>query len=438
MATRITRARTKEQAAHNTTPAATSEAGHHYRALGALGSNQQSPENVTPFQSFTRGPGSPLTPPPATLDRDIYDDNNDFYANPGGDLDDDPGNDPSGDPGDPAGDNPDDNENPFRDDPSEEEPIEPILALAHAINTLTQDVCRVHRDDETSGRTKLRKPDQFNGTDPKKLRAFLIQCELNFQDRPRAFRTDRAKVTFAQSYLKGMALEWFEPDLLNNHAECKLWMDSWQEFVLELQLTFGPHDPIGDAKNQLDKVHMKDNQRINKYLVEFNRIASQLWGYGEAALHHHFYNGLPDRIKDKICCVGKPQSLIDMRHLAHEVDACYWERKEEVQRASKQQASSSSSNKSSSASNNNNATSSKTGQDKSKSGSSSSNNNNSSLSKASSSTTPVNSKLGKDGKLTPEERKRCQDNNLHQQTNLRLCRAMQICTVPQALEEGSQ
>ena len=86
---------------------------------------------------------------------------------------------------------------------------------------------------------------------------------------------------------------------------------------------------------------MKDNQQINKYLVEVNRIASQLWGYGEAALCHHFYNSLPDRIKDEICHVDKPQSLINMCHLAHEVDTRYWEHKEKVQRASKQQAPSS-------------------------------------------------------------------------------------------------
>ena len=41
-----------------------------------------------------------------------------------------------------------------------------------------------------------------------------MQLELNFQDCAKAFRTGRAKVTFTQSYLKGMALEWFEPDLL--------------------------------------------------------------------------------------------------------------------------------------------------------------------------------------------------------------------------------
>ncbi|KAG6326268.1 hypothetical protein ID866_12821 [Astraeus odoratus] len=34
-----------------------------------------------------------------------------------------------------------------------------------------------------------------------------------------------------QSYLKGMALEWFEPDLLSsgNPGSCPLWMDNWTD-----------------------------------------------------------------------------------------------------------------------------------------------------------------------------------------------------------------
>ena len=62
--------------------------------------------------------------------------------------------------------------------------------------------------------TKVWEPNQFDGTDPRKLRVFLVQCELNFQDRPKVFHTNCAKVIFTQSYLKGMVLEWFEPDLL--------------------------------------------------------------------------------------------------------------------------------------------------------------------------------------------------------------------------------
>jgi hypothetical protein len=75
---------------------------------------------------------------------------------------------------------------------------------------------------------------------------FFVQCELNFQNKTRSFRLDRAKVNFAQSYLKGMALEYFEPDLLSGATDVRPdWMDDYTEFMLELQNNFGPHDPVG-------------------------------------------------------------------------------------------------------------------------------------------------------------------------------------------------
>ena len=131
-----------------------------------------------------------------------------------------------------------------------------------AINALARNAQRNSKS--SSSHTRVREPDTFDGTDPKKLRAFLVQCELNFQDRQRAFNTDQAKVTFAQSYLKGMALEWFEPNLLGtlDTYDRPLWMDDWHKFITELQLQFGLHDPIGDAKHQLDNLWMKDTQRI--------------------------------------------------------------------------------------------------------------------------------------------------------------------------------
>ncbi|KAG6326125.1 hypothetical protein ID866_12964 [Astraeus odoratus] len=143
---------------------------------------------------------------------------------------------------------------------------------------------------------------------------FLVQCKLNFQDRPHIFCLNHSKVTFAQSYLKGMALEWFEPDLLSssNLEDCPLWMDDWKEFIIELQSTFSPHNLVADAENQLDHLQMKDGQRINKYIIEFNRLASQVRGYRDGALHHYFYSGLPDHVKDEICWVGKLQALEDL------------------------------------------------------------------------------------------------------------------------------
>ena len=115
-----------------------------------------------------------------------------------------------------------------------------------------------------------------------------------------------------------MTLKWFEPDLLLVTAPAlrPLWMDNYRQFILELQTNFGPHDPVRDAEHQLDHLTMTDGQRITKYIVEFNHIASQIQGYGEGALWHHFYNGLPNHIKDEISCVGKPTMLSNLQQLA--------------------------------------------------------------------------------------------------------------------------
>ena len=145
--------------------------------------------------------------------------------------------------------------------PAEQIPADTLAQLASTINNLAHYSRRPSSN--STACTKVREPDQFDGTNPRKLQVFLVQCELNYQDRPKAFCTNHAKVTFAQSYLKGMALEWFEPDLLMEDPALRpLWMDNFREFVLELQTNFGPHDPVRDAEHQLDHLSMKDGQRI--------------------------------------------------------------------------------------------------------------------------------------------------------------------------------
>jgi len=322
---------------------------------------------------------------------------------------------PRDDPDDPGdGNNDDDNDDEFVDAPEE---LDPGLAVFHnlaiAINCLSHSSRRTNKS--SSSRAKVREPDTFNGTDPKKLRTFLVQCELCFQDCAKVFRLDRAKVTFAQSYLKGMMLEWFEPDLLNSGdpADCPRWMDSWVHFVAELQSTFGPHNPIANAEHQLEHLRMKDVHHVTQYIVDFNRLASQVQDYGDGALHRLFYFGLLDRLKDEIAPVSKPLTLHGLRALCQEIDVRYWERKDEIARTTKSQSTPSPAKSSDSGGN-----SSKSSKEKSKagntsspatSGSSKTTNNPSS---SSSNRPDLTNKLGKDGKLTADERKRHLDNNL--------------------------
>ena len=131
-----------------------------------------------------------------------------------------------------------------------------LVQLVSAIQNLT------HYSHCPSSNSKVQEPNQFDKTDPQKLWVFLVQCELNFQDYPKAFCTDHAKVTFAQLYLKGMALKWFESDLLlmKDPSLHPSQMDNFKEFILELQINFGPHNPVRDAEHQLNHLSMKEGQ----------------------------------------------------------------------------------------------------------------------------------------------------------------------------------
>ena len=259
-------------------------------ALSVLTSSRCSPDSVSQFRSFSNQ--GPLTPTPCHAPRVTTEV---FGDGPGDNGPDDNGpsdDDPNGD--DLDGDYPDlgDEDNNLIDLPEQDDPgMITFNNLSHAIDRLAH----VSRPSESSC-TKVHEPDTFNSTDSKKLHTFLVQCELNFQDRLKAFWTDHAKVTYAQSYLKGMALKWFEPDLLRfaDPDARPYWMSNWQEFVIELQTTFGPHDPVADAEHQLDHLRMKDTHHINRYVVDFNRIMSQIRGYSDGTLQHHFYTGLPN------------------------------------------------------------------------------------------------------------------------------------------------
>ncbi|KAG6328671.1 hypothetical protein ID866_10418 [Astraeus odoratus] len=311
------------------------------------------------------------------------------------------GSDPDpGEPDDPDNDNSDDNN---ASDPSVED--NPILALTNTITCLS---CTTRHRPEDLGAvcTKVCEPNTFDSMDLKKLHEFLVQCELNFCDRLQAFHSDAWKVGFALSFLKGITLTWFEPDLNTIPGAAPAWADDYSKFIIELTTNFSPHDPVSDAKHQLDNLSMKDGSCINKYIIGFNHLTTQVCGYREGALCHMFYNGLPDCIKDEIACIGKPPCLVDLHTMAQGIDTCYWEHKSEIACQAKTNPQPSSSSKQSSSggspsrqSGNSSGTSSSSSTGKGKNPQCPS----STPKSSNSSTHNLSGVLGKDGKVTATE-----------------------------------
>ena len=260
-------------------------------------------------------------------------------------------------------------------------------------------------------RTFVKEPDTFDGSDPRKLRFFITRCRLHFRSRPEAFEDDSSKVMFALSYLKGTAFEYFKPALSGVSEDDMDWLEDWDAFVDILETQFGPYDAVGDAENDIMTLKMRDNQRISEFIVKFNSLQTRL-DWGDSALRHRFYLGLPARLKDEICRGdGKPSTLQAMRLKAQRIDARYWERKNEITREQAAERTSKPEGKQSSNS----------GKQQTQQGNATSSNkedkkpSNSGKQQASTSATQqpdLSGKLGKDGKITAKERQYRMEKNL--------------------------
>ena len=71
-------------------------------------------------------------------------------------------------------------------------------------------------DKQESLRIVVKEPDKFDGSDQWKLQGFLLKLKLNFQAKKKSFRSNSDKVTYTLSFLKGTALSYFKPYLMED------------------------------------------------------------------------------------------------------------------------------------------------------------------------------------------------------------------------------
>ena len=158
-------------------------------------------------------------------------------------------------------------------------------------------------------KVKLREPDMFNGSNPKKLCTFLLHCKLNFRDHPDLFPDGTTKVNYVLSYLKDSALECFEPGSLD--PTMPAWASNFNLFIMELEANFRTYDPVGKAEAKLEGLCMQENHQATKYLIKFTQLASCVQ-WGQAALLQQAYNGLTKWIKTDLVHHDKPTTLSNL------------------------------------------------------------------------------------------------------------------------------
>ena len=296
----------------------------------------------------------------------------------------------------------------------EEDNVDTDLLLARAINNLNNGLKKLHPSS-----TKVKEPESFDGMNPQKLREFLVACSLIFADCPDSFRHDKKMVRYAISYLKGAALDWFEPVIMGEVDDIPAWVNDYGAFVQELSDHFGPYHFRGDAETALSNLTMKDSQRITRYIVEFNKLAART-NWNEPALRDKFFRGLPLHLHTDLLKSGKPKSLSKMCLKAQSYDQAYWVTKDEVTKSSPSTQSTNAKDKDKPSYSDKKRYTPSDQQSTSQSGFHPNNTSsltnsfskNPSPSSGSTRKPDLSEKLGKDGKLRSDERKRRMEKNL--------------------------
>jgi hypothetical protein len=146
---------------------------------------------------------------------------------------------------------------------------------------------------------KISAPEHFNG-DRAKTRYFLAQVHLVFVMQANRFPSDGTKTGYIASLLRGPAAAWVTPLIERNDPI----MHDYNQFLAAFKQSFSHPDLAAEASRKL-RALKQGSRPVAVYAAEFRRIASDL-DWSSSSLMDAFYAGLLDRVKDRLSEVERP------------------------------------------------------------------------------------------------------------------------------------
>uniref|UniRef100_A0A8C1XXR9 ribonuclease H n=1 Tax=Cyprinus carpio TaxID=7962 RepID=A0A8C1XXR9_CYPCA len=134
----------------------------------------------------------------------------------------------------------------------------------------------------------MAKPAPFSGS-AEECSGFLLQCSLVLEMQPHLFPTERSRVAFIISQLKGKALQWADSIWTHNNPV----IQSYTSFVDHFREAFGK--PTWDSSISEKLYNLKQGKMsVNDYALQFRTLAATS-GWNEQALLTTYRQGLDPR-----------------------------------------------------------------------------------------------------------------------------------------------
>ena len=155
--------------------------------------------------------------------------------------------------------------------------------------------------------------------------------ELFFGFNAERFPTNKHKVLFASTYLRGPAFEWFNSfltDFLNNKPDKRdnntvEVTQNYSNFKNELRQVFGDFDKEHLAEPRMQS--LRQTGSAADHASKFQQLTAQTQ-WGAVTLVAQFHKRLKERVKDNIAQVNRPSQLQSMNTLAVRIDDRQYER----------------------------------------------------------------------------------------------------------------
>lgn len=184
---------------------------------------------------------------------------------------------------------------------------------------------------------KLTPPQPYDGKDGS-VQGFLTQMKAYLRFYAGTIRNQEDKVLCAAGFLRGDALNWFEPimrDYLDNpnperqDDETQSIFRSYAQFEKQLKAMFGNPDEVRTAERHL--MQLRQRGSAAKYASEFKQLASRTEWSDDDALMTLFYAGLKEEVKDEVAREDRPEDFTTYVERVIKIDNRLYERRAERQ-----------------------------------------------------------------------------------------------------------
>jgi len=119
----------------------------------------------------------------------------------------------------------------------------------------------------------VREPDLFSGGNPDELRAFIFQYQIYFYACEEEFTEDTEKIFFAISYLRDIALDYFELFINKTKAYQNFdFLEEWLAFVQKLSNLFGSYLPEDDDEDAIVAIPFPNDGKAVNYFIQFAKF----------------------------------------------------------------------------------------------------------------------------------------------------------------------